>query len=105
MAENKVFMDTGVFTGIVEDIRGAASECVFSDSALKQADRLDTFNAGRKIHQLLKEIHKTDEMYRQEASESLPHAFLTLRDSMIAIDNAAANNLTVEKINVGGMKK
>ena len=105
MAENMVFMDTGVFTGIVEDIRGAASECVFSDSALKQADRLDTFNAGRKIHQLLKEIYKTDEMYRHESSESLPRAFLTMRDSMIAIDKAAADNLTVERVNVGGMKK
>lgn len=105
MAENKVFMDTGVFTGIVEDIRGAATECVFPDSTLNHAGRLDTFNAGRKMHELLKEIHKTDEMYRRESAEALPHAFLTMRDSMIAIDNAAANNLTVEKVNVGGMKK
>ena len=105
MAENKVFMDTRVFTGIVEDIRGAASECVFPNNALNQAGRLDTFKAGRRMHELLKKIHKTDEMYRREASESLPHAFLTMRDSMIAIDKAAADSLTVEKVNVGGMKK
>ena len=105
MAENKVFMDTGVFTGIVDNIRGTASECVFPDSALNQAGRLDTFKAGRRIHELLKVIHKTDEMYRHESSESLPHGFLTMRDSMIAIDKAAADNLTVEKTNVGGIKK
>ena len=103
--EQSVFMDTGVFTGIVEDIRGAASECVFPDSALKQAGRLDTFKAGRKMHELLKEIHRTDESYRRESSESLPHAFTTMRDSMIAIDKAAADSLTVEKVNVGGKKK
>ena len=105
MAEKEVFMDTGVFTGIVDDIRGAASECIFLDSALNQAGRLDTFKAGRRMHELLKKIHKTDEMYRREASESLPHAFLTIRDSMIAIDEALADNLTVEKVNVGGIKK
>jgi hypothetical protein len=105
MAENKVFMDTEVFTGIVEDIRGAASECVFPDSSLKQADRLDTFNAGRKMHQVLQLIHETDELYRQESAGSLSHAFLTMRDSMIAIDKASAESLTVEKTNVGGMKR
>ncbi len=105
MAEKMVFMDTGVFTGIVEDIRGAASECVFPDSSLKQADRLDTFSAGRKMHQLLQLIHETDELYRQESAGSLSHAFLTMRDSMIAIDKASAESLTVEKTSIGGMKR
>mgnify|MGYP006935963095 CR=1 FL=1 len=105
MAENSVFMDTNVFSNIVDGIRGTASECVFSDSALKQADRLDTYKAGRKIHELLLAIHKTDELYRQESSQSLPHGFLTMRDSMIAIDKACAESLTVENVRVGGGKK
>ena len=85
--------------------RNIHSECVFPDSALNQADRLDTFTAGRKIHELLLAIHKTDELYRSESSESLPHGFLTMRDSMIAIDKASAESLTVEKVNIGGLKK
>ncbi|MEE3471833.1 MAG: polymorphic toxin type 44 domain-containing protein [Butyrivibrio hungatei] len=101
--EDKVFMDTGVFTDIVEDIRGAASECVFPDNALRQANRIGTFNAGRKMQEILKEIHKTDEMYRRETSESLPTAFLKMRDSMIAIDDACANSLTVEKISANNL--
>lgn len=101
--EDKVFMDTGVFTDIVADIRGAASECVFPDNALRQANRIGTFNAGRKMQEILKEIHKTDEMYRREASESLPTAFLKMRDSMIAIDDACANSLTVEKISANNL--
>ena len=96
-------MDTGVFTDIVEDIRGAASECVFPDNALRQANRIGTFNAGRKMQEILKEIHKTDEMYRRETSESLPTAFLKMRDSMIAIDDACANSLTVEKISANNL--
>ena len=93
MAEKMVFMDTGVFTGIVEDIRGAASECVFPDSALKQADRLDTFNAGRKMHQLLQLIHETDELYRQESAGSLPHGFLTMRDSRSNLGRQVAEEI------------
>ena len=41
----------------------------------------------------------------RESSESLPRGFLTMRDSMIAIDKASADNLTVEKVNAGGIKK
>ena len=33
MAENSVFMDTNVFTDIVEEIRGNASECTFPNNA------------------------------------------------------------------------
>ena len=105
MAENSVFMDTNVFTDIVKSISGTACECVFPDNALKQADHLDTFKTGRTLHQILEELHRTDELYRHESSESLPHAFLTMRDSMIEIDEAAADSLTVEKVNGGGRKK
>ena len=105
MAEKSVFMDTNAFSNIVDGISGSAYECVFSDSALKQAERLDTFNAGRKLHELLLTIHRTDELYRRESSESLPHGFITMRDSMIAVDKASADSLTVENAKIGGMKK
>ena len=105
MSDKKVFMDTIVFTDIVEEIRGAASECVFPDNAIKQAGYLDTFKAGQKMYEILAELHKTDELYRHESSESLPTAFLKMRDSMIAIDKACADSLTVEKVNIGGVKR
>lgn len=56
MAEKSVFMDTNVFSNIVDGVRGAASECAFSDCALNRTDSLDTFNASRKIHELLLEM-------------------------------------------------
>ena len=103
--KKEVFMDTNVFTDIVEEIRGAAFECVFPDNALRHAGYLDTFKSGKKMHEILVKLHETDELYRRESSESLPRGFLTIRDSMIAIDTAASDSLTVEKVNAGGMKK
>lgn len=97
MAEEKILMDTNVFSSIVEEIRGAASECVFPENALEQAGNLATFNAGRKMRDILAELHKTDEIYRQESSEALPHAFLTIRDSIIEVDKDAGDKFTVEK--------
>ena len=103
MIENSVFMDTNVFTDIVENIRGTASECVLSSRALNNTLAWEGTNVGREIIETLKEIHRTSELYRLEASESLPRGFMTLRDSMIAIDDAASKNLTVEKM-PGGVK-
>lgn len=105
MTENSVSMDTNEFSSIVEEIRGSAFECSFPDNALGQVGHLDSFNAGRKIHEILTELHKTDEIYRRESSESLPAAFLKMRDSMIAVDAASADSLTVEKVKLRGIKK
>lgn len=105
MAEKDVYIDKHIFTGIVDDIRNSASDCVFPDNALKEVGQLDTFNAGIKMHRILEELYRTDELYRCEASESLPQAFLKMRDSMIVSDRASSESLTVERINIGGIQK
>ena len=102
MAENSVFMDTNVFTDIVNEIKGSATGCVLPDRALNNTLAWEGTNVGREIIGILKEIHKTSDMYRVEASENLPRGYMTLRDSMIAIDQAASENLTVEKLPGGG---
>ena len=101
--ENSVFMDTGVFTGIVDDIGGAASACVLSDEPLAKADFLDNSDVGKELHALLKEAYKMTELHRTETSESLPRALLKLRDSMIAVDDALSKSLVVESL--GGDKR
>ena len=58
MAENKVFMDTHVFTDIVTDIGGAASACVLPDEPLANVDFLDDSDVGKELHALLKEAYK-----------------------------------------------
>ena len=103
--EDKVFMDTNVFTEIVDDIQGAANACVFPDNSISKASSLDTFDAGKEMHAILEEIHKTTEFYRHEVSESLPQGFLTMRDSMIAIDKEASESLTVDGGGIGGANK
>lgn len=103
MVENMVFMDTGVFTGIVEDIRGAADNLVLSDNALKNSDCLNGFPAGVEILETLKEVHTTSKIYRYEAAVALPKGLLTLRDSMIEVDESVSRSLRVEKTS-GGVK-
>ena len=103
MSKNEVFMDTKVFTDIVEEIREAASNCVLSEEPLKMADCLDGFSAGRELHALLKEVYKSNDLYRNEASESLPRALLTLRDSMIAVDEEVSKSLKVEKCSANNL--
>lgn len=100
--EDKVLMDTNVFTGIVENIRGAASYCVMSEDPLQKLDAWEGISAGRKMNEILKQFYKATELYRAEASESLPRALLTLRDGMIAVDKEASENLTVEKVTASG---
>ncbi|SFU87714.1 hypothetical protein [Butyrivibrio sp. M55] len=100
--QNEVFMDTKVFTGIVDGIRGAASDCVLSDRALNSLDAWEGTDAGAAIIDLIKEVYKSSALYRTEASEALPSALNTLRDGMIAVDEELSNSLTVEKVSGGG---
>ena len=103
MAEDKVFMDTNVFTGIVNDINNAADHLVLSDSALNSSDCLEEFPAGVEILESLREVHTTSKLYRYEAAVALPKGLLTLRDSMIEVDREVSESLRVEKTS-GGMR-
>ena len=103
MAEREVFMDTNVFTEIVDEIKGTAASCILPDRAINNALAWKSTNVGREILEILGEIHKTADIYKAEASENLPRGLFTLRDSMIAVDNAASESLTVRN-NQGGTK-
>ena len=105
MAEDKVFMDTGIFTGIVEDMRGAAAELTITDSPLAGAEAFCGITGGCKMYNILEEMYRTDFLYNTVASGSLPNALLKIRDGMIAVDNAMSESLSVNKGNLGGAKK
>lgn len=105
MSDKKVFMDTGIFTGIVEDIRGAASELKLKDSSLEKAEAMCGITGGCKMYNILEEMYRTDFLYNTVASGSLPNALLKIRDGMIAVDNAMSESLSVNKGNLGGAKK
>lgn len=103
MAEKEVFMDTNIFTGILDDIKGAASACILKDEPLAKADFLDDTDVGREFHSLLQEAYEMTDLHSKEASESLPRALSKLRDSMIAVDDALSKSLVVES--PGGNKR
>ncbi|MBO4458218.1 MAG: hypothetical protein J5802_10905 [Butyrivibrio sp.] len=103
MAGKEVFMDTKVFTGIVDDIKNAASSCELQEEPLSKADFLDDTDVGKELHSLLQEAYKMTKLHRTESAESLPRALSTLRDSLIAVDDALSKSLVVES--PGGDKK
>jgi hypothetical protein len=48
------------------------------------------------MNEILKLFYKSTDTYRHEASECLPRALLTIRDSMIEQDRILSEGLTVE---------
>ena len=97
MAENKVFMDTGVFTGIVNDIKSAGEGLALSEGPQANLSALETLAVGREIIETLEQVYKNTDVYRLEVSQSLPKGLLTLRDSMINVDKAVSESLSVER--------
>ena len=97
MANKDVYMDTRVFTDIVNGIGGASSKCVLSTDPLSKTDVFEEMCAGKEMNEILKLYYKSTEVYRNEASDSLPRALLKVRDSMIEQDKILSEGLTVEK--------
>ena len=97
MAEDKVIMDTGIFTNIVSEISAKASDCVLMEDPLGATEVFEDTDVGNRLTGILDLAYKATETYQKEASVSVPAAFLKLRDSMINVDNAAATSLKVEK--------
>ncbi|RKM55663.1 hypothetical protein D6853_08900 [Butyrivibrio sp. X503] len=96
MSENKVFMDTNVFTEIVDSIGTSASNCVLSDSVLNNKEIWDNLAVGKKMTKLLKDVVKSSKAYNAESAVVLPTAFIKLRDSMIRVDKVASESLEVD---------
>ena len=96
MAARSVFIDTKVFTDIVEDIRSAAGSCILSEEPLSKLNAFEGTRAGCEMNEILKLFYKSTDAYRHEASESLSRALLTIRDSMIEQDRILSEGLTVD---------
>ena len=103
MSDNKVFMNTNVFTGIVGDIKGAASWCKLQDAMLEDNEAWMETGVGRYMNTVLKQVYKTSRLYTAESAEALPKAFLTMRDSMIRVDDVASKSIVVNEDNSGGV--
>jgi hypothetical protein len=97
MANKDVYMDTRVFTDIVNRIGVASSKCVLSTDPLSKTDAFEKMRVGKEMNEILKLYYKSTEVYRNETSDSLPRALLKVRDSMIEQDRILSEGLTVEK--------
>ena len=99
MKKDMVLMDTDIYTDIVDDIQGTASECVFSNELLSKTDVWNDTSVGRKMTEILKSFYKMSDLYRAEAAESLPRSLFTLRDGMMEIDQKTSESLAMEQKN------
>ena len=96
MSENKVFMDSNVFTEIVESFGTSASTCVLSDAVLNNVKTWDNTAVGKKMTKLLKDVLQSSKAYNAESAVPLPPAYIKMRDSMINVDKEAASSIKVE---------
>ncbi len=103
MSDNSVFMDTIVFTGIVDGIGGAASYCRLEGSLLENAKAWEGTAVGQHMNKILKRAYKTSHLYKAESAEVLPKAFLTLRDGMINVDDVASKSIVINNADTGGV--
>ena len=96
MADRSVYIDTNVFTDIVENIRNTTANCILSDEPLSKLDVFNGTDIGCEMNDILELFYKATGAYRHEASESLPRALLSIRDSMIEQDKILSEGLTVD---------
>ena len=97
--ENEVYMDTKVFTGIVNSIGRAGSECVFLEDSRSRANAAwEGTDVGKEIIEILEQLHKTVKDYREETSEAFPKGFLTLRDGLLNVDERVSKSLDIDSI-------
>ena len=105
MPNYEVFMDTNVFTGIVNNIQLSASGCVLKNNSLNKASTaMAGTDVGLAITETLKQLHSTTQIDRFESAQALPTALLTIRDGMINTDESLSKSLEVERI-PGGDKQ
>lgn len=102
MSGYDVYMDTNVFTNITQDIGGAASYCKLLEVLDEDTMVWNGTSVGKYMNKILAQAYDASHLYTAESAEALPTAFLTLRDSMINVDNVASESLVVNEGNSGG---
>ncbi|AOZ97287.1 MAG: hypothetical protein E7304_01295 [Butyrivibrio sp.] len=99
---NGVYMDTRVFTEIVDEVRDTANMCEFSEEPLSKISAWEGTNSGHYMNKILEQVYMLASMYRQEATETLPNGLFTLRDTLIEQDKIIAGSIDGQVITNGG---
>ena len=95
MANNEVYMDTNVFTDIVNSIGTSASDCVLSGDPLDKVNIWRDTDVGKKMEQILGKVYLATDEYKALSAMTLPTAYFKLRDNMINVDDALSKGIAV----------
>ena len=95
MANTEVYMDTNVFTDIVNSIGTSASDCVLSGDPLDKVNIWRDTDVGKKMEEILGKVYLATDEYKALSAMTLPTAYLKLRDNMINVDDALSKGIAV----------
>ncbi len=93
--DNGIFMDTTVFTDIVNNIANAASVCRPEIENIFAAEKTLGTETMKLLSKCSEEVYETSVLFSAQAGEALPFALGTLRDSMILQDKLASEAIEV----------
>ena len=82
----EVYMDTEVFTEIVDGIAFSGSQCHLDSSFVKDSEKMAKTDITDLLSEYTSKYYDFADNYKVHVSENLPHGLSTLRDSLIMQD-------------------
>lgn len=101
MSDKSLYIDTFMYTGIVNDIKSKAALCNLSGQPLVSVKAWDNTDIGVKMKEVLNSVYATEVLYKSQSSQSLPTALFKLRDSITSLDKTLSDSLKVDSDNNG----
>ncbi|RKM58012.1 hypothetical protein D6853_00270 [Butyrivibrio sp. X503] len=97
MSDHSLYIDTFVYTGIVNEIKNKASSCQLAEKPLESIKTWGGTDVGKIMKEVLDSVYATEELYKKQSSYSLPAALFKLRDSVVNTDKALSKSIKVEQ--------
>lgn len=82
----EVYMDTEVFTEIVDGIALRGHQCHLDSSFAKESEKMAKTDITDLLSEYASKYYDLADNYKVHVSENLPHGLSTLRDSLIMQD-------------------
>ncbi len=101
MSDKSLYIDTFMYTGIVNEIKSKAAACNLSEKPLDSVKAWDNTDIGVKMKEVLNSVYATEVIYKSQSSQSLPAALFKLRDSITSLDKTLSDSLKVDSDNNG----
>ena len=96
MPNSEMYIDTKVFTDIVNNIGTSASDCILSGDALDEVKVWRDTDVGKKMEQILGKVYLATDEYRTLSAMTLTTANNKIRDSINKVDETLSKSVSVD---------